>query len=115
MITVLSFLISEKNIDDFVSIKSKSLFNRFKIDDRFLNECPTSWLNNASFQQAKKKVQTLRAVNDTAERAVKLMQDFHGLITVEEEQKQFLLCCIQEHRQVYPDCKKQNLKRKFNK
>lgn len=115
MITVLSFWISEKNIHDFVSIKSKFLFNRLKIDDSFLKECPTSWSNNASFQHAKTKVLTLRAVNDTAERAVKLMQDFHGLITVEEEQKQFLLRCVQEHRQVYPDCKKQTLKRKFNK
>ena len=67
------------------------------------------------FNTLKKKVQTLRAVNDTAERAIKLMQDFHGLITVEEEQNQFLLRCLQEHRQVYPDCKKQTLKRKFNK
>src|SRR5215469_16204482 len=115
MITVLSFLISEKNIDDFVSIKSKSLFNRLKIDDSFLNGCPTSWLNNASFQQAKKKVQTLRTVNDTAERAVKLIQDFRSLMTVEKEQKQFLVRCVQEHRQVYPDCKKQTLKKKFNK
>ncbi|XP_049304099.1 uncharacterized protein LOC125776378 [Bactrocera dorsalis] len=80
----------EKNIDDFVSIKSKSLFNRLKIvDDSFLNESPTTWPNNASFQNAKKKVYTLRAVNDTAERAVKLMQDFHGLITVDEEQINF--------------------------
>lgn len=41
------------------------------------------------------------------------MQDFHGFITVEKEQKQFLLRCIQEHRHIYPDCKKQTLKRKF--
>lgn len=71
------------------------------------------WSKNASFQETRKKVSTLRAVNDTAERAVKLMQDFHGLITVEEEQKQFLLRCVQEHRKIYPDCKKQTLKRKF--
>lgn len=56
-----------------------------------------------------------RAVNDTAERAVKLMQDFHGLITVEEEQKQFLLRCVKEHRRLYPDCKKDTLKRKYPK
>lgn len=89
------------------------MFDRLKIDDSFLHECPTMWSNNASFQEARKKVSTLRAVNDTAERAVKLMQDFHGLITVEEEQKQFLLRCVQEHRKIYPDCKKQTLKRKF--
>lgn len=106
--------IFEKNIDDFVSVKSKFLFNRLKIDDSFLNKSPSSWSSDDTFQKAKMKLLTLRAVNDTAERAVKLMQDFHGLITVEEEQKQFLLRCVQEHRKVYPDCKKLTLKRKFS-
>lgn len=114
MITDLYVLISEKNIDSFVSVKSKFLFNRLQIDNTFLNKCPSTWSNDDSFQQAKKKLLGLKAVNDTAERAVKLMQDFHGLITVQEEQKQFLLRCVQEHRQVYPDCKKQTLKRKFD-
>ncbi|XP_053948286.1 uncharacterized protein LOC128856887 [Anastrepha ludens] len=81
----------ERNIDDFVSVKSKFLFNRLQIADSFLNKCPSSWSNDDSFLQAKKKLLGLKAVNDTAERAVKLMQDFHGLITVQEEQKQFLL------------------------
>ncbi|XP_037930854.1 putative nuclease HARBI1 [Teleopsis dalmanni] len=93
----------EKNIDDFISFKSKALFNRLKIDESFLNERPTSWSSNASFQYAKNKVLTLRAVNDAAERAVKLIQDFHRKIIVEDEQKEFLLRCVQEHRYVYPD------------
>lgn len=63
---------------------------------------------------AKKKVSTLRAVNDTAERAVKLIQDFRGLITVEEEQKQFFYVVYQNIKIIYPDCNKQTLKRKFN-
>lgn len=56
---------------------------------------------------------TLTVVNDTAERGVKLMQDFHGLMTVDEEQKQFLLRCVQEHRKMYPDCNKETLKKKY--
>ncbi|KAG8234483.1 hypothetical protein J437_LFUL014603 [Ladona fulva] len=62
--------------------QNQSSFDRLKIDDSFLQECPTIWSSNASSQEARKKVSTLRAVNDTAERAVKLIQDFHGLITV---------------------------------
>ncbi|CAK1594892.1 unnamed protein product [Parnassius mnemosyne] len=90
-----------------------SLFNRLKIEDSFLHECPTLWSNNASFQEARKKVSALTVVKDVAERAIKLMQDFHGLITVEEEQKQFLLRCVQDHRKFCPDSKKQTLKTKF--
>ncbi|GBM59655.1 hypothetical protein AVEN_42257-1 [Araneus ventricosus] len=57
----------KKNINDFMSVKSQSLLSRLKIDDRFLNESPFSWENNASFLDAKKTVSMLRAVNDTAE------------------------------------------------
>ena len=98
-----------------MSIKSKNLFSRLNVDSSFLQENVHSWEENAAFVEAKKKVFSLKAVNDTAERAVKLMQDFHGLITADEEQKQFLLRCVQEHRKMYPDCKKETLKRKYPK
>lgn len=89
------------------------MFDRLNIDASFLKQCPTLWSNNVSFQEARKQVPTLRVVNDTAERAVKLMKDFHGLITTEEDQKQYLLRCVQELRKVYPDCNKKTLKRKL--
>ena len=60
--------------------------------------------------EAKKKVFSLKEVNDTAERAVKLMQDFHEKTTAKEEQKQYLLRCVQEHKKLYPDSKKDTLK-----
>lgn len=98
-------VVLDKTLDDFVSIRSKHMFSRLKINDTFLQECPL-WESNASLLEAKRTVISLKPVNDTAERAVKLIQNFHGLITAEEEQKQFLLRCVQEHRQLYPDCKK---------
>lgn len=100
-------------MSDFVSVKSKNLFSRLKLDSSFLQENVSSWKENAVFLEAKKKACSLKAINDTAERAVKLMQDFHGLITADEEQKQFLLRCVQEHRKMYPDCKKDTLKKKY--
>ncbi|GBN09789.1 hypothetical protein AVEN_160265-1 [Araneus ventricosus] len=103
------FITPKESIDDFISVKSQQLFSRLKIVDSFLNESPSSWANDASFLDAKKTVSMLRAVNDTTGRAVKMVQDFHGLITVEEEQKQFLLRCVQEHMKIYPDDKKQTV------
>lgn len=107
------FFFSDKTLDDFVSEKSKHFFSRLQIDDSFLKEDVSFWNNNAAFLEAKRRISYLRVVNDTAERAVKLMQDFNGLITAEEEQKQFLLRCVQEHRKLYPDCKKSTLKRSY--
>ena len=84
-------------MDGFVSVKSKNLFSRLNIDMSFLQESVSSWEQNATFVDAKKKVFSLKTVNDTAERAVKLTQDFHRKITAKEEQKQCLLRCVQEH------------------
>lgn len=94
-----------------MSVKSTNLFTRLKIDGDFLQKPISTWDEDDGFMEAKSKLLSLRAVNDTAERAVKLMQDFHGLITAKEEQKQFLLRCVQEHRNIYPDCKKDTLKK----
>lgn len=41
------------------------------------------------------------------------MYDFHSFITVEGEQKQFLLSCVQEYRKIYPDSKKVTFKIKY--
>ncbi|XP_017475134.1 PREDICTED: uncharacterized protein LOC108365587 [Rhagoletis zephyria] len=105
----MSVSLYEKSLSDFISVKSKNIFSRFKVDSSFLQANLSSWEENAAYVEAKKKFLSLKAVNGTAERAVKLMQDFHGLITADEEQKQFLLRCAQEHRKMYPDCKKETL------
>lgn len=100
-------------MSDFISVKSKNIFSRLKVDSSFLQESVSSWEENAAYVEAKKKFLSLKAVNDIAERAVKLIQDFHGLITADEEQKQFLLRCVQEHRKMYPDCKRETLRKKM--
>lgn len=84
-------------MDNFISEKSKDLFSRLQINTDFLEVCPSTSEENTSFWNAKQLVDSLKAVNDTAEQAVKLMQDFNGLFTVGDEQKEYVLCCIQEH------------------
>lgn len=74
---------------------------------------PASWDENISYLNAKETMKNLKVVNDTAERGVKLMQDFNGLLTADEEQREFILRCVQDHRRQYPDCRKETLKRKL--
>lgn len=56
-----------------------------------------------------KKVMSSKATDNIDERGVKLMQDFHGLITAKEKQKQFQLRCVQEHRKLISGLKKREL------
>ena len=48
----------------------------------------------------------LRVVNDNAERGVALIEQFNDKITTDEQQKQFLLQVVQDHRNRVPSCKK---------
>lgn len=66
------------------------------------------------FIPAKKKA-FLNMVNDIAERLVKPQQDFHELVTANEQQ--FLKRSMQEHRKIDPDCEngswKENIQSDF--
>jgi hypothetical protein len=87
---------------------------KLRINFDFLDVNPSEWEENISYLNAKETLKNLHVVNDTAERGVKLMQDFNGLLTISEEQKEFVLRCVEDHRKQYPDCKKQTLKRKYH-
>ncbi|GBM73282.1 hypothetical protein AVEN_158156-1 [Araneus ventricosus] len=78
-------LLLEKAIEDFISQKSLNLLKKLNIDISFLNISPDLWDRDDSHLKSQEIFQNLRVVNDTAERGVKLMQDFNGLLTVDEE------------------------------
>ncbi|GBO24008.1 hypothetical protein AVEN_5431-1 [Araneus ventricosus] len=113
-VVVISLCGEEKAIEDFISQKSLNLLKKLNIGISFLNISPDLWDKDDSYLKSQEIFQNLRVDNATAERGVKLMQDFNGLLTVDEEQKQFLLQYVEDPRKQYPDCKKATLKRKFD-
>ena len=44
----------------------------------------------------------LRVVNDTAERGVKLFEEFNNLLTHDEEENQFMLQVVEANRKAVP-------------
>lgn len=50
-------------------------------------------------------------VNDTAERGVKLMQDYNQVLSRNEEEKQLILKIVSENRKHFPNPTKQSLLR----
>lgn len=63
------------------------------------------WITRLLFWKTKNTVRLVKTVNDTPKRAVKKMQDFRALISIKEEQKNCLIHCLREHRNMYPDYK----------
>ena len=74
----------------------------------FLDADPP-WKMNATFQAAREQLKYLQVVNDHAERGRALIQQFNRSLTKDEEQLQFLLQVVADHRRNYPDARKEVL------
>ena len=69
----------------------------------FLNLDPSKWINDKSYKMCQDIVKTVKVVNDLAERGVALIQEFNSSITRNEEQKQFLLQIVEDHRKQFSE------------
>lgn len=90
-----------KTVESFISDKTLNLFKRFNINYNFIETSPSTWENNLEYKWGKEIISKLKIVNDTAERAVKLIEDFNKIGSKNEEQKQYILQVVTEYRQRY--------------
>lgn len=89
-------------LGDFATSRTADFFTRLEIDNSFVSIPPSQWNDNEAYQTAKRRVQWLRVVNDTAERGVKLFEEFNTLLTKDEDEKQFLLQVVEANRKAVP-------------
>ena len=75
----------------------------------FLAMDPGEWSDDPFYQDFRRAASTMTVVNDSAERAIALMQQYNASLTKNEEQKQFLLQLVKRHRKTYPSCSKATL------
>jgi hypothetical protein len=95
-----------KTLADFVTRKSRDFFDRLSIGSDFLEVDPCEWETRADYQAAAEFVRTMQVVNDSAERGVALMQSYNNILTKNEDQKQYLLQVVEQHRQTFPNATK---------
>jgi hypothetical protein len=72
----------------------------------FLVRDPKDWCEDPSYQELRTAASVMTVVNDSAERAIALMQQYNSSLTKNEEQKQYLLRLVKRHRKAYPSCSK---------
>jgi hypothetical protein len=108
-ITIEKTEIQTVQLCDFVSKNTLKLFTALDIAQDFLNQHPSTWENNKDFVNGRIRVQKLKVVNDAAERGISLIQTFNGILTNQEEQKQYLLQVVEQHRQKYPNPNKSTM------
>ena len=96
-------------IEDFVSSKTVRFFERFNINLSFIETDPSTWDDNLDYCKGKEIVNNLKVVNDTAERAVKLIEDFNKIGSKNEEQKQYMLQVITKYRKEFSNSNKSTI------
>ena len=99
--------IEGKHLFDFTTHNTLQFFHILGLNSNFLLTVdPDDWDSNERYQQGKRCAESLRVVNDSAERAIKLIKDFNSSLARNEEQKQFLLQVVSNHCCMFPVAKK---------
>jgi len=98
--------INGKTLDYFIGPSSHLFFKVLNLNTDFLSQDADTWQKSESFQEAKRIVQSLKVVNDSAERAIALASDFNSSFTRREDEKQILYQVVEEHRKRYPKANK---------
>ena len=101
--------IQYRKLEDFVSSNTFRFFEGIGLESTFLKKDPNEWFGDATYIVAKDIVEHILVVNDNAERGVSLITEYNRLHTCNEEEKQFLLQVVSNHRLHYPNCLKATL------
>nr|CAR82250.1 hypothetical protein [Cotesia congregata] len=105
--------LQKKDIDFFINSDSLQFFERFNIDKNFLKLDVETWADNNDYLEGLRIVKNLQIVNDVAERAIKLTQEYINILTTREDQKQYLIQVVSEYKKKYPNATKACLTKKL--
>ena len=98
-------LIKDLKMEAFIGQDSWMFFKVMKVDTAFLERPVSSWCSDPGYLRAKEVIGTLSVVNDSAERGVKLANDFLGT-TPYEERYSNILQVVEESRKNIPNLRK---------
>ena len=75
----------------------------------FLHKHPREWPTDPEYASALSVVCNIKVVNDAAERCVQLMTDYSKILTKDDEQQQYVMRLVHEHRKMFPTVSKSDL------
>ena len=94
-------------LEDFVTKRTSSFFDLLmkrgkERSQSFLEKPIREWTDDPLFNELRDRCSRLKVVNDTAERGISLIQKYNDTLTKDEEQKQYLLRLVANHRKMLP-------------
>jgi len=108
-IKIITNSIKDMSLTNFMTTNTMNFCRCLDITTDFLQADPDMWNSRDDYKRALEIMRSLKVVNDTAERGVALIEEYNSLLTNDEEQKQYLLQVVQDHRHRFPDAKKSTI------
>jgi hypothetical protein len=104
-------ILKNKNLWDLVDSTSVCALRALKVDlNIILHEDPTEWNDRLQYLKTVEEIRSLKVVNDTAERAIKLItQCSSARPTKNETELQKIVQIIEDNRKRLPEVSKQAL------
>ncbi|KAG7170900.1 hypothetical protein Hamer_G012470, partial [Homarus americanus] len=99
------------NVASFVTERTLDIFDVLTLDGKeraqlFLSKDPKTWKDDEVFITMRDRAINMKVVNDSAERAIALIERYNESITQNEDQKQYLLQVVAAHRKKLPTASK---------
>lgn len=77
------------------------MFHALEIPESLLETDITQWNCKKEYEDAKRRIQSLEVVNDNTERGIALIKTYNSKLSTDENQKQYILQLVEEHRKMY--------------
>ncbi|XP_017475163.1 PREDICTED: uncharacterized protein LOC108365609 [Rhagoletis zephyria] len=98
--------LQKRDIYFFINSNSSKYFDPFNINKKFLECDVEKWSTNDDYLEGLDIVNNLQVINDVAERAVQLTQDYINILTTKEDQKHYLIQVVREYKDTYHNATK---------
>ena len=98
---------------DLVGPESWFVFEALGLKHDWLRKHVTKWDMSTSYQKMKPFVNSVKVVNDAAEREVKLNTDYAAILTDDPQQRERILQAVEYHRKRFPEFSKAALSKSF--
>ncbi len=101
-------------LEDLVTERTTSFFDVLMEEGKeksqtFLKKPPGQWTSDPVFKKFYELAAHMTVVNDVAERGISLIEKYNDTLTKNEEQKQFILRLVANHRRNFPTPSKTSL------
>ena len=102
-------ILPTNSLEDLLGPNSFMLWDILGLDYQWLEKSRDKWEEDGAYREAREFVKTLKVTNDVAERGVKLITDYIGILTKDDQKREWLLQGVEKSRKCFPDFRKTTL------